>query len=468
MEREIVESHALFLNPLEMNISSAFRMALPLVATSFVFCLIGAVDMALAGWQSAAAQAAVGVADQCIFATMLVGTGLAAATGCFVSQSIGAKNLGLARRYALDGIFFAASFGSLSSLICFFCAETLIKFFGCSHASGVVALPYLQICAFGNLPFMVVIVQAAILRAIGRTADCLRMWTLIGLISIAGGLGLYMANGIPCSQSMTSVAVAWVLGALGGVVFASIILTRTFFSRAKWQFESTSLPSHTQRILEFSRVGVPVLLSEACSIASLAAVYAILGRLPGNENLQAAYTITLKIEETFGILPLVAMSAVSATLIGHQVGAKMFARAQTLGWQLAKASTGIMLICGIFVRETSPALAGIFSADAAVLSTVAIGTASATISMPLIAFAFVLFANLEGAGKTTLPLAAQFAGYIVCRIPLAYIFAVHLELGYSGVWLAIIVSRAIMAALALLIYRAGLTADTALPTTNSQ
>ncbi|CAN5332709.1 MATE family efflux transporter [soil metagenome] len=464
MEKEVMESPALFLNPLDMNVSSAFRMALPLVATSLVFCLIGAVDMALAGCKSAAAQAAVGVADQCIFATMLVGTGLSAATGCFVSQSIGAKNLGLARQYAIDGIVFAALFGSLASLICFCSAETLIKFFGCSPASRVVALPYLQICAFGNLPFMVVIVQAAILRAIGKTADCLRMWTLIGLVSIAGGLGLYMVNGLPCSQSMTSLAVAWDLGALAGVVFASVILSRTFFSRAKSSLcNPKRLPSQAHRLLEFSRVGIPVLLSEACSIASLAAVYAIIGRLPGNENLQAAYTVTLKIEETFGILPLVAMSTVSATLIGHQVGAKMFATARTLGWQLAIASTGIMLICGIFVREASPALAAFFTADMTVLSAIGIGTASANVSMPLIAFTFVLFANLEGVGKTTLPLAAQFAGYIACRIPLAYIFAIHMDLGYTGVWLAIIVSRVVMAVLALLIYRCGFTADTLSP-----
>ncbi len=447
------DSTALYLDPLDMSVTSALRMALPLVATSFVFCFIGSVDMALAGWQSAAAQAAVGIADQCIFATMLVGTGLAAATGCFVSQAIGAKSLALARRYAIDGLAFAALFGVLSSIICFCAADSLIKFFGCSHSSQMVALPYLQICAVGNLPFMIVIVQAAILRAIGKTADCLRMWSFIGLVSIAGGLALYAIDGLPWSHSISSLAIAWDLGAMVGVAFASIVLNRTFFGRAKTTLCEPA--NYQQRILAFSRVGLPVLLSEACSIASLAAVYAILGRLPDNDNLQAAYTVTLKIEETFGILPLVAVSTVSATLVGHQVGANMCARARTLGWQLALASTAIMLICGIFVRAAGPALAGLFSAEQVVVSAVEVGTASATISMPLIALAFILFANLEGAGKTTLPLAAQFAGYIVCRIPIAYFLAVHMQMGYAGIWLAIIISRASMAIFALLIYRSG-------------
>lgn len=454
MDKESV-APVLFLDPLDMSVTSAFRLALPLVATSFVFCLIGAVDMALAGWQSAAAQAAVGVADQCIFATMLVGTGLAASTGCFVSQSIGAKNIGLACRYATDGLMFAFAFGAISTIICFCSADYLIELFGCSHASRIVALPYLQICAFGNLPFMVVIVQAAILRAIGKTSDCLRMWSLIGLISIAGGLGLYAINGLPWSHSISALAIAWDLAAVVGVAFAIVTLNRTFFHRAEPTSYLQQAPSFRQRLSVFSRVGLPVLLSEACSIVSLAAVYAILGRLTGSDDLQAAYTVTLKIEETFGILPLVAVSAVSATLVGHQVGANMSDRARSLGWQLALTSTGIMVLCGMFLNAAGSTLAGLFSTERAVLSAVEIGTASATISLPLIAFAFILFANLEGAGRTTLPLAAQFAGYIVCRIPLAYILAVHMELGYSGIWLGIIISRACMAIFALLIYRAG-------------
>ncbi|MBS1954722.1 MAG: hypothetical protein JST89_11080 [Cyanobacteria bacterium SZAS-4] len=457
------DSTALYLDPVDMSVTSAFKMALPLVATSFVFCLIGAVDMALAGWQSAAAQAAVGVADQCIFATMLVGTGLAAATGCFVSQAIGARSLSHACRYALDGLAFAALFGVLSSIVCFGAADFLVKFFGCSQASQVVALPYLQICAVGNLPFMIVIVQAAILRAIGKTADCLRMWSFIGVVSIAGGLALYAIDGLPWSHSISSLAIAWDLGAIVGVAFASVVLHRTFFRRARAMRFAPSEPANwRQRMLAFSQVGLPVLLSEACSIASLAAVYAILGRLPDNDNLQAAYTVTLKIEETFGILPLVAVSTVSATLVGHQVGANMCARARTLGWQLALASTGIMLICGIFVGTAGPALAELFSEEQAVISAVEVGTASATISMPLIAFASILFANLEGAGKTTLPLAAQFAGYVVCRIPLAYLLAVQMQLGYAGIWLAIIISRAGMAIFALLVYRSGFPAKGAL------
>ncbi len=471
----------------DINLLGALRLALPLVATSFVFCFIGAVDMAIAGWQTAAAQAAVGIADQCIFATMLVGTGLAAATGCFVSQSLGANNMLQARRYSSDGLIYALCTGTLASFICFVGADKLVEFCGCTEATKNIAMPYLQACALGNLPFTVVLVQASILRSMGHTAQCLRLWSLIGVISIAGGLGLFYGNGTVFTNSMTSLAVAWDVGALAGVLMAANALRATMFkqtnmtrvqthgrnqervqsqepgqSQAQAQTQintQTHTPiqapelSASERLKNFCDVGIPVLLSEACCLISLAAVYAILGQMPDSEKLQAAYTVTLKIEETFGILPLLALSTVSATLIGHQVGAQRFTQAKKLGWQLTLAAGAAMLFCGSVVRDASPALAAIFTCDASVLREVHIGTISANISLPLIALSSILFANLEGAGQTKHSLLAQFTGYVLCRIPHAHFFGITLGFGYSGIWLAIVISRFAIGIQAIALYQ---------------
>jgi putative MATE family efflux protein len=437
-------------NLTEVDIWTAVCMALPLVGTSIVFCLIGVVDMAVAGWQGTASQAAVGIADQCIFATMLLGTGLAAATGCFVSQAIGAKDFGVARRYALDGLALAVLIGAVSSIVCYFAADAIIQIFECSQTTRRLAVPYLQICAVGNLPFMIVIVQGAILRAMGRNAECLRMWLIIGFISIAGGVTMYLCQALPTYKSLTSLAVAWDVGALIGMTVTICGLRNQLFNN---RIPDCGAVPVLIRIREFWKIGMPVMLSEACAIGSLVGTYAILGRLSGSDNLQAAYSVTLKIEETFGILPLVALSAVSATLVGHHVGAGLLARAKTLGWQLCFVGTAIMLCGGSFVQNASPALARLFSETDTVITAVGIGTASATISFPMIAFAFILFASLEGAGKTELPLAAQLIGYIVVRLPMAYLFAVGLGLNYFGIWLAIIISRIAMAIMAGYMFR---------------
>lgn len=439
-----------YLNERDMTLSGALRLALPLVATSFVFCLIGAVDMTIAGWQSPAAQAAVGIADQCIFATMLAGTGVAAATGCFVSQSLGANNLSTARRYAIDGLLLALCTGMLATIACYIGAQSLIEVSGCTTATKMIALPYLQTCAFGNLPFTIVIVQAAILRSMGQTAPCLKLWSLIGIISIAGGLYLFYDKHTAMKNSLTSLAVAWDIGALVGVGLATHYLRKTLLNRPSTMGSSQSART---RLKNFRNVGVPVLLSEACCLSSLAAVYAILGRLPESEKLQAAYTVTLKIEETLAILPLLALSTVCATVIGHQVGAKRFVQARRLGWQLTVAASIGMFICGSVIGNAGNLLGALFTGDTAVLKQVCVGTASANISLPLIATSSILFAALEGAGETSLSLIAQFTGYILCRLPLAYFFAVTLALGYSGIWLAIIISRLVIGIQSLLMYR---------------
>lgn len=262
---------------------------------------------------------------------------------------------------------------------------------------------------------------------------------------------------------------AWDLGALAGVMHAARILRSSFLNRTddgqvnisrnnfetperkllKRVFDKTTIA----RLKNLCEVGIPILLSEACYLLSLAAVYAVLGQLPGSERLQAAYTVALKVEETFAVLPLIALSAVSATLVGHQLGAERFARAKVLGWQLAVAAGAVMVLCGNFVHNASPALGAIFTCDPIVLKEVTTGMASINISLPLIAFSSILFANLEGAGQTRLSLLAQFTGYILFRIPLAYVLAITFKLGYEGVWMAIVTSRFVIGLAALILYK---------------
>lgn len=436
------------------QIWNAVRMALPLVATSFVFCLIGVVDVAVAGWHGAPAQAAVGIADQVIFVMVLIATGLAAATSCFVSQSLGAGEDLAARRFALDGLGLAAVFGVVSSILLYVGAQPALEFVGSTPAVREHGLPYLQMCAFGNLPFMLVLVQAAILRAIGRTSDCLRIWSLIGLVSIGGVIPFYFVALSPLRYSLTALAAAWDVGALFGAVYGAILL-RSFLvgiGAAQSAASAAFLPGLSTRVGALARVGVPVLFSEACYIASLFALYAVLGKHPESETLQAAYSVVLKIEETFGVLPLVAFSSVSASLVGRSVGAGMDERARLLGWQLSAFAAGIMFAGGGLIQFGGENLARLFSNSDALVGNVCIGTAGATIALPVIAFAFVLFACLEGAGKTALPFAAQFIGYILIRIPLAYVLSVTFEMGFFGIWLAIFVSRVSMALLAAVIF----------------
>lgn len=435
------------------NIGAAVRMVLPLIATSLVFCLIGVVDMAVAGWHGAAAQAAVGVADQVIFVMVLIATGLAAATSCFVSQSLGANRSAAARRYALDGLWLAAAFGALSAFLLYVGAQPAMEMVGCTQPVRALGVPYLQMCALGNLPFMLVLVQASIFRANNGTADCLRIWSLIAVVSIGGVIPIYFLEQSPLHHSLMALAAAWDAGALLGALYGSFLL-RSFLSGCDaWRAATVAfLPPARKRLLSFAQVGIPVLVSEGCYIVSLFALYAILGKHPQSETLQAAYSVVLKIEETFGILPLVAMSSVSAAMVGRHVGAGFSEQARALGWQLACATAGLMLVGGGLIQLGGESLARLFSNSEALVDCVCVGTNGAMIALPVIAFAFILFACLEGAGRTALPCAAQFVGYIALRIPMAYVFSVTFGMGFFGIWLAIFVSRLAMAIFAAVMF----------------
>lgn len=423
---------------------SLFRAIIDLflpLAFSMVFSsLIGICDMFIAGEIGNEAQAAVGLGDQLVFLMVIIGTGLSTACTAFVSQSFGARDSESVKRYAVASLALAGIVGIVASVLGFCFAESLVALFSCTPQVAKFAVPYTAQNSIANAPFIFLMCEAAIFRAIGRPILSVYVQVLTSLIAIVISVVLFYSNSF-CGRSLDALAVGWITGACAGAVWGAVILWKTLFAQMRSSLFRSVLISDARKI---SALAFPAILAELGAVLAIFLVYRMLSIEIDSASSQAAFTIKLKIEESVALIPLMALGMSSAVVVGQNLGAGNAERAFRACKNTSIVSAVLMLILGITLSFSSPALASLFSSDITTRECISNYVAFSFLLFPLTAAANVLVAGLEGAGYTQVPMILNFSILVFVRCGLAYVFAFLLGMGATGIAIAYCVSQLLM------------------------
>jgi len=431
---------------------SSLATAVPLLVTLSMSSLIGLSDMYMASLVGNAAQAAVGIADQVLFLTVITATGLCGGVGCCVAQSFGGKNMALVRAFARDSLVVAFAFGLIAWLAGAFFAPQIFYVFGADERIIALGVPYLRLCAFGNLPWSIAQCQTSILRASGAAHLSIIQWAVISVVSIGASAIFFLYPGLPGYHSLETLALTWDAGCIVGVLVGWFCLKRMCFLSPNKDFVKTVDQPWPLRIRRLMRIGIPLMLTEVCYVASNFLLYRLASSMPQGADVQAAWAIKSKVEDALASTPLLAMSLAAATLIGQSLGAKDVAHARKLGWKLTATGVISMIGLGVGIFLGAPWLACRFSNVTAVADIVEWLLRGSLILLPLNAVSLILFGGMEGAGFTRLPMAVNAVAYLLVRLPLAWLLALPLGLGIKGIWLATFVAWLFMCLAACLIF----------------
>jgi putative MATE family efflux protein len=164
----------------------------------------------------------------------------------------------------------------------------------------------------------------------------------------------------------------------------------------------------------------------------------------GGTHASAGYQIAIR-NVVFFILPAWGLSNAAATLVGQNLGAKEYERAEKSVLLTAKYNAIFMsFVMLLFVFFAKPIIR--------IFSSISEDIAYGALSLQIIGAGYIFYGigmvmiqALNGAGDTKTPTWINFAGFWLFQIPLAYILAKGFNMGPLGAFIAIPVAETLIA-----------------------
>ena len=436
------------------------RLALPVLAEQLLGVLVGFVDMALAGHvlKTDAHIAAMGSLAYLmwllftLFASVAIGATAVLALltgGGEQSEAAHASNQAL-----LLGVLLAAPI----TLLYGFGGTSLANVLQLEGEAAALAGRYLFIIAFSVPLVAVQRVGIASLRGAGETVSGFVAMTTVNILNAAISYGLVTGWGPLPNLGWDGLAIGTAASHfVGGVmIIACLLLGRAGLS-LRWQ----GLRPDMAMIRRLLRIGIPggvdSLAILMCHLWYLSIINAL------GTTAAAAHGLGVRIE-SLAYLPGTAFQVAAATLAGQCLGAGDPQRARHAVWTALVCGGVVMCLAGALFAFGGHWFMLLFlgtnGTDIAVVTRQLLKIVA--VSMPAFAITMILTGGLRGAGDTRWPLAITFVGYLLVRIPGAYLLAwnalmipgveIPLPTGVHGAWIAMVVDTFVRAALVLARY----------------
>ncbi|MFY9232950.1 MAG: MATE family efflux transporter [Fimbriimonadaceae bacterium] len=208
----------------------------------------------------------------------------------------------------------------------------------------------------------------------------------------------------------------------------------------------------TRRIL---RIATPAAAMAILRVSSLIVLTLIVKEVPNGASAIAALGIAFSIEGIM-FMPAFGLSMAAAALVGQSLGMKRPQRAERLGWTASHMAGLIVLalVVPIFIGAYPIAMLMTNGKEAIAAETASLLRFLCATEV-MFAYAMVTIGALQGAGDTVWPMWITVIAQWLIRVPMAYIFAIPMGMGATGVWLSFAISQAVQGILAMAAFKQG-------------
>jgi putative MATE family efflux protein len=367
-----------------------------------------------------------------------------------VARFVGAGDRRLAVHATNQSILLAVVLGLAGTVFGLVLVDPLMHGLGLHGHAALFAADYLR-----PLLWLLVfqIVQAAgIACLIGAGDTRTGMWVTAGVavINVPLAWGFFHGWGPLPKLGFVGIAVGT---AVSYVLAALVVLTVLARGRAGLRLSVRDLRPDWGLLRRLLRVSVPAAVDSLSVAACQLWFLSIINRL--GDTASSAHGIALG-WEALAYLSGHAFGIAAMSLIGRELGAGRPDRAARSGWTAFALGTGVMCVMGAVFYLFAPEMFGLFcphpeqrpvvEAGVPVLRLIAYAT-------PVMACTMVFPQALRGAGDTRVPVLFTWVGFLVVRIPLAYLLTARY--GLYGAWLAMAADLAVRGGLLLLRFAGG-------------
>ncbi len=308
---------------------------------------------------------------------------------------------------------------------------------------------YTRMILSGSATIFLLFLINAVFRGAGDAAIAMRVLWIANIVNICLNPCLIFGLGPFPRLGVTGSAVGTTIGRGIGVLLQLWVLTS---GRGRLAVRASQLRVDLLVMWRLIRLSLNAMFQYMVQMASWIGMVRIIASFGSDAT--AAYTVAFKVI-IFAILPSWGMSNAAATLVGQNLGAGKPSRAETSVWRtglynmLFLGAIGLVFI--VFARQ----IIGLFTTDPAVAPLAVNALRLFSYGNISYSYGMVITAAFNGAGDTATPTALNLVCFWLCQIPLAWALALHAGLGPTGVYVAVLVSDSLLAALGILLFRRG-------------
>ena len=438
---------------------AVLSLAWPTMLEQLLQTAVQYIDTAMVGSLGTQATAAVG-------STATVGWLVGSSTYAFgvgflayISQALGAGDESRAKKAAGQSVLAVLVVGLFFTVVTLSLSPLVPVWMQVDPSIRSLASRYFFILYLPMLPRTASAIFGTVLRAAGDTRTPMRVGLVVNALNVTlNFLLIYPSRTLSLfGLALPMWGAGWgVVGAAAAsaIAFAvgGIAITLALYRHRRISPRGQSIRPDRAVLGPCLRVAFPNMLQRFGTSLGYVAFAAMINAL--GEISTAAHTVANTVESAFYI-PGYGMQAAAATLTGNCLGAGDENKRRGLARLIILLEVGLMVLSGSLLFAFAPAMAGIFSRDAAVIALGSTVLRMVACSEPFYGVSIVIEGMLQGAGKTKVPFVVNILGMWGVRILGTWICTTQLGMGLVSAWGCMIGHNLLLFALFLVYYLRG-------------
>ncbi|MGZ3945791.1 MAG: MATE family efflux transporter [Mucilaginibacter sp.] len=405
-------------------------LAIPMMLEMVMESVFALVDLFFVGHlkNSTYAIQTVSLTESVLAIIYSLAIGLSMAATAVVARRIGEQDPVAASKAGMQTITIALVINLVIGIAGFYYAPQMLAFMKADPETIKEGTTFTRIMMGETIIIVLLFLINGIFRGAGNAAIAMRSLWIANI-----------ANIILCplcinvfGWGLTGAAIATTIGRSTGVGYqlyhlfkgSGMLKARLAYMRPHWE--------QIKAILKIAIPGIIQFVIASCSFIFLARIVAGASGAAGSAGYQTALRLLM-----FFLLPAWGMSNAAATLVGQNLGAKHFERAEEAVFKTMRYNVMYMALVTVISLVASGYLAAFFTNNEGVKHVAALALRIMSLGFVFYGIAMVMMSAFNGAGDTWATTKLNFVGFWVFQVSLAYILANTFKWGATGVFIAI-------------------------------
>jgi putative MATE family efflux protein len=424
-------------------------LAIPMILEMMMESLFAVADIFFVSKLGDKAVATVGLTESVLTMVYSIGIGLSSAATAMVARRIGEGDKRSAAKAGAQVILLAVFISLLIAIPGYFYAHDLLLFMAKDPQVAESGYKFTRIMLTCNLPILLLWMLNGIFRGAGDASTSMRaLWIANGVNLILDPMFIFGFGPIE-AMGVTGAAYATTIGRSIGVFYQ---LWQLFGVGKIIKIRLEDLKPNPEIIRRLLNIGAGSTGQYLIGSASWIFVMWILAQI--GTTVTAGYTIAIRII-IFTILPSWGMANAAATLVGQNLGAGQPDRAEKSVWRTGFLNMIFMGFVGVIYLIWAPFFIGLFSSDLEIIKEGALALRIMAGGYIFYGYGMILAQALNGAGDTKTPTLLNFIFFWLVETPLAYLLALRLDWGPTGVYWSIVIAESLLAVAAIWVFKKG-------------